>query len=77
MDKNLDEVLQSVTDESTLDDSIIALLTGIKAQLDAVIGGALPPAVQAKVNALFDAIEANKTKVTAAIVANTPAAPPE
>lgn len=71
----LDQVLQDVTDESTLDDSIITLLTGIKAQLDAVLAGGLTPEVQAKVDAIFTAAEANKAKVAAAIAANTPAAP--
>lgn len=71
----LDQVLQSVTDESTVDDSIITLLTGIKAQLDAALKGGLSPADQAKVDAIFAAAEANKAKVSAAITANTPAAP--
>lgn len=75
MAATLDQVLQDVTDESTLDDSIIALLTGIKAQLDAVIAGGLPAATQAKVDQIFAAAEANKSKVTAAITANTPAVP--
>lgn len=72
----LDQVLQSVTDESTLDDSIIALLQGIKAQLDAVLAGGLSPENQAKVDAIFAAAEANKAKVSAAVTANTAASKP-
>ncbi len=72
----LDQVLQSVTDESTLDDSIIALLQGIKAQLDAVLAGGLSPENQAKVDAIFAAAEANKAKVSAAVTANTAAGKP-
>lgn len=75
MANTLDDVLKDVTDESTLDDSIIALLTGIKAQLDSVLAGGLTPAQQAKVDAIFSGLEANKAKVSAAITANTPAAP--
>src|SRR5690349_12926923 len=73
--KTLDEVLQAVNEESTVDDSIIVLLTGIKAQLDSVLAGNLTPDQQAKVDAIFAAADANKAKVAAAIAANTPAAP--
>ena len=71
----IDQVLQDVTDESTLEDSIITLLTNIKAQLDAALANTTIPAdVQAKIDSVFDGIEKNKTKVAAAITANTPAA---
>ena len=70
----LDETLQAVTDESTVDDSIIALTTSIKAQLDAILAGGLTPDAQAKVDAIFSGIAANKQKVADAVVANTPAA---
>lgn len=69
----LDETLTKVTEESTVDDSIIALLTAIKAQLDA---GGLNADAQAKVDAIFAGLQANITKVTEAVTANTPAAPP-
>ena len=73
MATSLDQVLADVTAESTLDDSIIALLQGIAQQLkDALSGVTLPPAAQAKVDAIFAATEANVAKVTAAIAANTP-----
>jgi nitrogen fixation protein len=73
---DLDQVLTSVTDEDTLIDSVIALLNGVEQQLkDALAGTTLPPAVQAKIDAVFDKVEASKVKVNAAIVANTPAAP--
>lgn len=68
----LDDVLAKVTEESTQDDSIIALLQGLKQQLtDALSGATLPPAVQAKVDAVFDKDSANVTKVSEAISANT------
>lgn len=75
MAHTLDETLAAVQNESTVDDSIIALLKGIKAQLDAITAGALPPAAQAQVDAIFDAATANSAKVADAVTANTPVAP--
>ena len=76
MAATIDQVLQDVTDESTLDDSIIALLNGVQAQLAAALSGTtIPPAVQTKIDAVFSGLEANKAKVAAAVTANTPAAP--
>ena len=73
----LDELLTAVTENSSVDDSIITLLEGIAAQLkDALSGAVLPPVVQAKVDAVFAAIKADTQKVTDAITANTPQAPP-
>lgn len=72
MSATLDQVLQDTTDESTLEDSIITLLGGIKSQLDAITAGALPAATQAKVDKIFANLESNKAKVAAAITANTP-----
>ena len=74
IDDALDQTLASVTNESTLDDSIITLLTGIKGQLDAALAGELTPAQQAKADAVFAKLTDNVNKVTAAITANTPAA---
>ena len=72
----LDEVLTDVQDESTVIDSLSTLTAGIKKQLDDALAGAnLPPAVQAKVDAVFAGVEANKKKAADAILANTPAQP--
>ncbi len=74
---SLDEVLNDVADESTRIDSLGTLIDGIKKQLDDALAGAnLPPAVQAKVDGIFAAIEQNKTKVQAAIDRNTTPEPP-
>lgn len=71
--KTLDEVLVSVTENETVGDSIVQLLTSIKKQLDDVLSGAnLPAGVQAKVDAIFEASERDKQKLQDAIVANTP-----
>lgn len=69
----LDETLAAVQAESTVDDSIIALLDGIAAQIAA---GGLSPADQAKVDAIFKQATDNSAKVAADVLKNTPAAPP-
>lgn len=72
----LDQILTDVADESTQIDSLSTLTAGIKQQLaDALAGTTLPTAVQAKIDAVFAGVEANKGKVVAAINANTPAPP--
>ena len=72
----LDQILADVTDESTAIDSIVTLITGLKQQVaDALAGTTLPPAVQAKVDAIFTAAESNKAKIAAALAANVPPAP--
>lgn len=71
----LDEVLASVADESTKIDSLSTFIAGLKQQIaDALAGVTLPPAVQAKVDAVFTAVEANKAKVVTAMDANVPPA---
>jgi hypothetical protein len=63
----LDDIIADVADESTVDDSIITLLNNIAQQLKDA--GQDP----AKLQALQDAIDANKAKIAAAVAANTPA----
>jgi len=71
----LQEVLDDVAAEKTVEESLITLTQGLKAQLDAITSGSLTPAQQAQVDAIFAAVEANKTEVSAAVVANTPTPP--
>lgn len=69
----IDEVLAGVTELDTLEDSLIALTANIKALLDAALADATVPAdVQAKIDAVFAQVEANKVQVSEAVVANTP-----
>lgn len=75
MANTLDDVLADVKAEATVEGSLIDLVTGLKAQLDAVLAGNLTPAQQDKVDAIFAAVETNKSTVAAAVTANTPAAP--
>lgn len=74
--KTLDDVISDITDLSSKEDGLITLTSGIKAQLDAVTQGSLTPEQQAKVDAIFAAVEDRKTAVQAAIDANTPPASP-
>jgi hypothetical protein len=77
MAHDLDEVLADVASESTKLDSLMAFIAGLEQQVkDALAGAGLSPAVQAKVDAVFDAVEANKAKVQAALDAGVPPAPP-
>ena len=71
----LDEVLALVTAETTQLDSVIALIDGLKKQLDDVLGGALPPALQAKVDEIFAAATTNAAKVVDALDTNVPPTP--
>jgi len=70
---SLDDVLADVTGETTRLDSLSTLISGIRQQLaDALSGASLPPAVQAKVDAIFTAAEANKAKIDTALNTNVP-----
>jgi len=68
----IDDLLADVADEAAVDDSIIALLNNISAQLK---GAGTPAATLAQIQAVKDALDANKAKIVAAVLANTPAAP--
>lgn len=71
----LQELLQVVTDENTTIDSVLALIAGLKEQVADFLSGAnIPPAVQAQVDAIFDAATKNKGKLDSALTANVPTA---
>lgn len=70
----LDDITADMTEETTAIGGISTLVQGLRQQLaDALSGTTLPPAVQAKVDAIFTAAEANKGALAAALAANTPA----
>lgn len=76
MSATLDQVLADVTSETTLENSIVTLLDSVQAQLTSALANTtIAPADQAKIDSIFTGLEANKTALTAAIAANTPAAP--
>lgn len=69
--KTLDDVLADVSAEKTVEDGLVTLVQGIKAQLDAAVAaGDLN-----KVAQIAASLEANTQTMSDAIVANTPAAP--
>jgi hypothetical protein len=73
---SIDQLIQDVADESTLEDSLIALVGNLQTQLqDALSGVNVPAPVQAKLDAAFTTLEQNKQKLAAALASNTPAAP--
>ncbi len=80
----LDAQTALIASESTVDDSLIALADSYKAANDALLEKiaslAIDPAVVQQIRDLFAsnaaAQQANIDKVNAAVVANTPVAPP-
>lgn len=67
--KTLDDVLAEVQAEKTVVDSAVVLIGGLSDQLKAAGGD------PAKIQAVIDAIDANKAELAAAVQAGTPAAP--
>jgi outer membrane biosynthesis protein TonB len=66
----LDDVLERVYQQRGQIDSLAALTKGIKAKLDEALGGALNPAQQAKVDALFVELDKNTAAISKAVRAN-------
>jgi hypothetical protein len=75
--KTLDDIIADIKDLGTKEDGLVTLMNGLEQQLkDALAGISLPPDVQAKIDAAFDAVEARKQAIQDAIDANTPPSPP-
>jgi len=68
----LDQVLADVAEEATAIDGLVVFIAGLKKQIDDLKLN-LSAEEQAKVDAIFAAVEVNKGKVVAAL---EPAAPP-
>lgn len=68
----LTDIQNDVASESTVIASATALLAGLSQQLKDALAANDPAAIQA----VIDGIDANKANLSAAIAANTPAAPP-
>ncbi len=72
---SIDDIAADMTTQTTLLASLASFVQGLKDQIEAALSGAtLPPAVQAKVDAVFAQAEANNAAIAAAMVANTPVA---
>src|SRR5882762_9309489 len=67
----IQDVQAAVAAESTVDDSIITLLNGIVQQLKDAQASGNPAAL----DAVVQSIQANTTKLQAAVTANTPVTP--
>ena len=70
MSVEMDALVTAVNENTSLDDSVIALLNGLSAQILDAAGD------KAKATALAAEVQAKSAAVAAAIAANTPAAPP-
>ena len=67
------ELKAKVTEAVTVENSAVALITGIATQLkEAIAAGTDPTEIQA----VADQLDAGTAALTAAVLANTPAAPP-
>lgn len=73
----LDDVLQEISDESSKIDSYEALFNGLQQQLTDALknSGTVTPAMQAQIDAVFNAAKQNSDKIDAAISANAPPTP--
>lgn len=73
---SIDELVSAVHNESTVVDSVLALVVSLKASLDEALANAgIPADVQAKIDGIFDEVTADSARIGAAVTANTPAAP--
>jgi hypothetical protein len=68
--KTLDDVLAETARQTTIETSTEAFIAGLQSQINAAGGN------QAKIDAVFAALKANNDKAAAALVNNTPVAPP-
>lgn len=68
----LDDLKAQVEANTTVDESAVALLQGLKAKLDAAIASGDPAAVKA----LSDQLGASTQRLADAVAANTPAEEP-
>jgi archaellum component FlaC len=67
--KSLDDIISDIQELKTREEGLIELVSGVRQQIDAL---GLPPDQQAKVDAIFDAVEERKQAIQNAIDANTP-----
>jgi hypothetical protein len=71
----LEDTLAAVQAETTSENSIIALLAGIKKQLNDALAGQMTPSQQNRIDAIFNQATANKTAIDTAVNANTDGGP--
>jgi ABC-type iron transport system FetAB ATPase subunit len=71
----LDKLNQAVADETTVEQSVETLLTGLAAQIADLKNNQTDPAVLQAIDDAAALVTANNDKFKAAVLANTPAAP--
>ncbi len=69
----LDALNAAVAKETTIEQSVETLLTGLAAQIAALKTGVTDPAVLAAIDSATAIVSSNNDKFQAAVVANTPA----
>jgi uncharacterized protein YdcH (DUF465 family) len=76
-DQDVANLVAAVAQETTIDQSAIALINGIAAQIAAAVAaaGSLSAADRASLEAAVTSITTNATALSTAVTANTPAAP--
>jgi hypothetical protein len=67
----LDDIVSKVAALTTVDDSVVALLTDLKTKLDAAIANGADPV---KLQAISDALGQQTQRLSDAVTVNTPAA---
>ncbi len=72
MAHTLDEILQAVSAETTVVDSVVVLIKELRDKIASVPG--VTPEMQAKFDTVFDGVTANETKLAGAVTVNTPSA---
>jgi hypothetical protein len=72
IDMDLQDILTRVQAQTTVEDSIETLLVDLNTRLKAAIAANNP----ALIKQISDELDANTSRAVAAVVANTPAAPP-
>lgn len=68
--RTLDDVIREVAESNTVTDSVLAFIGGLKGQIQQA------GLDQAKLDAIVADLDAQQTRLAAAIVENTPAAEP-
>jgi hypothetical protein len=68
---SLDDTLAAVQAETTSENALVALVVGLKKQIDAAMGGQLTPSQQMRLDQIFNQVVANKKAVDDAVTANT------
>lgn len=63
----------AVNEETSVDESVVALLTNLTAMVADLKSNQTDPATAARIDALVAQVQANKTKLSEAVTANTPA----